>query len=224
MGESRVQFLEQSLSTLGYEDTLRALDWMVAEMCAEKGFARHDGTHYYYHLVDTTQDLLSHGIRDQDILTACMLHDSIEDVEGITYRMIDDKFNRRVANIVLLLTKRPGVDYKQSAHTLIYLRSIYEDVGAALIKTADRKHNFGTLRDASPEKKLRQALQTEELFIPFFKACRKKYPRYAGYFFSAKTAIEPHLWEIKAHAETVRSLKEEIANLQDEVVFCHEHM
>lgn len=47
MGESRVQFLEQSFATLGYQNALRALDWMIAEMCAEKGFARHNGTHYY---------------------------------------------------------------------------------------------------------------------------------------------------------------------------------
>lgn len=175
-------------------------------------------------MVDTTQDLLSHGIRDEDILTACLLHDAVEDVEGITYRMVSDKFNQRVANIVLLVTKKQGVNYKQISNMIPYLKAISEDVAAALIKTADRKHNFGTLRDASPEKKLRQALETEELFIPFFKACRQRYPRYAGYFFSAKTAIEPHLWEIKAHAETVRSLKEEIANLQDEVTLCHEHM
>lgn len=215
MGESRVQFLEQSLSTLGYQEALKALDWMIIEMAAERGFARHNGTHYYYHLVDTTQDLLSHGIRDEDILTACLLHDAIEDVEGITHRMIADKFNERVANIVVLVTKRQGINYKARENMIPYLEDISNNVAAALIKTADRKHNFGTLRDATPEKKLRQALETEDLFIPFFKKCRQKYPRYAGYFFSAKTAIEPHLWEIKDHANTVAKLERQIRELED---------
>lgn len=224
MRESRVQFLEQSLATLGYQNALRALDWMIAEMCSEKGFARHNGTHYYYHLVDTTQDLLSHGIRDEDILTACLLHDAIEDVEGITYRMVSDKFNQRVADIVLLVTKKQGINYKERVNMIPYLEAISENVAAALIKAADRKHNFGTLRDASPEKKLRQALETEDLFIPFFKVCRQRYPRYAGYFFSAKTSIEPHLWAIKDHYKEVKSLQRQIVLLQEEVSGFYEHM
>lgn len=205
MGESRVRYLEQTLSTLGYENSIRALDWVMAEMCAENGFKRHNGTHYYYHLVDTTQDLLNHGIRNEDIITACLLHDAIEDVEGVTYQMIKDKFNPNVARMVDLVTKSKGMDYKIGYNLKCYLDLITKDVGASLIKTADRKHNFGTLRDATPEKKLRQALETEQYFIPFFKECRNKFPRYASYFFSAKTIIEPHLWEIKEHYEETQA-------------------
>ena len=219
MGESRVRFLEQTLSTLGYDDSLRALDWMIEEMCAEKGFKRHNGTHYYYHLVDTTQDLLNHGIKNQDIITGMLLHDSVEDVEGITSRMIEDKFNSNVAIMVDLVTKKKGIDYKIDANMEAYLYSALLNVGACLLKTSDRKHNFGTLRDATPEKKLRQALETEKHFIPFFKEARTRYPRYAGYFYSAKTTIEPHLWEIKEHYEEVARLREENARLLTEGAF-----
>lgn len=208
--ESRVLFLEQSLSLLGYHNALRALDWMKEEMCAEKGFKRHNGAHYYYHLVDTTQDLLNHGIRDENIITACLLHDAIEDIEGVTYFMIMDKFNEDIAKMVQLVTKNPNLDYKDGVFLQVYLQAIMQNVGASLIKTADRKHNFSTLRDATPEKKLRQALETEEHFIPFFKECRNKYPRYASYFFSAKTAIEPHLWAIKEYHQEVQDLKKVI--------------
>lgn len=215
MGESRVRFLERTLSTLGYDDSLRALDWMMEEMCVEKGHERHNGTHYYYHLVDTTQDLLNHGIRNQDIITACLLHDAMEDIEGVTYEMIKDKFNMNVAFMVRLVTKLDDVDYKNGDNLEIYLCVISHNVGASLIKTADRKHNFGTLRDATPEKKLRQALETEKHFIPFFKEARNRYPRYAGYFYSAKTTIEPHLWEIKEHYEEVKKLREELDTYQN---------
>ena len=210
MNESRVRFLEGSLSTLGYNNALRAMDWMIEEMCSEKGFSRHNGTHYYYHLIDTTQDLFNHGIRNEDILTACLLHDAIEDIEGVTSMMIKDKFGESVAEMVRLVTKRKGINYKNHSNLVPYLDLISKNVGASLIKTADRKHNFGTLRDATPEKKLRQALETEQYFIPFFKECRNKYPRYASYFFSAKTSIEPHLWEIKEHCEEVEQLKKMI--------------
>lgn len=214
MNENRVTHLEKILTIKGFESSLQALDWMKEEMCAEKGFSRHDGSHYYHHLVAVAQDLLDFGVKDEEIITASLLHDAIEDVDGITYLMIKDKFGLRVADIVQLVTKSPDVNYKVAKHLLVYLNRIYDDVGACLIKTADRKHNFGTLKEASQEKKLRQAIETENHFIPFFKKCRNRYPRYAGYFFSAKTTIEPHLWEIKEHYEEVEKLKAEIQKLQ----------
>lgn len=210
MKESRVRFLEQSLSILGYNKALRALDWVMQEMCAENGFTRHNGTHYYYHLVDTTQDLLNHGIKDEDILTACLLHDIVEDVDGVTLTMVNDKFGSNVALMVGLVTKKDGIDYKVYKNTKHYLNVMLVNVGACLIKTADCKHNFGTLLDATPAKKLRKALEVEALHIPFIKECRNRYPRYASYFFSAKTTIEPHLWEIKAHYAEVEKLTERL--------------
>lgn len=218
MEESRVRYLQTNLAILGYHESLKALEFVMREMCSEKGFSRHNGTHYYYHLVDTAQDLLNHGVRDQDIITACLLHDTIEDIEGVTSFMVKNDYGNRVAHMVWLVTKNQNIDYKNDREAMIkYLDAISEDVGASLIKTADRKHNFGTLRDATPEKKLRQAKETEELFIPFFKKCRNKYPIYASYFFSAKTTIEPHLNEIKEHYEEVGTLMSEIEALRQEL-------
>lgn len=218
MTQSQLRFLESNLATLGYTDSLRALDWMVEEMCVEKGFQRHNGEHYYYHLVHTTQDLLSHGVRSQSIITACLLHDAIEDIEGVTAKMIQDSYGLEVSSMVNLVTKKDYINYKEDENAMnTYLSLILENAGASLIKTSDKKHNFGTLRDATPEKKLRHALEAEKLFIPFFKECRNKFPRYAGYFYSARTAIEPHLWEIKEHHEEVEMLKDEIDRLQKEI-------
>jgi GTP pyrophosphokinase len=217
MKESRVRHLQTTLSILGYYKSIKALDFVIAEMCSEKGYSRHNGTHYYYHLVDTAQDLLNHGVRDDDIISACILHDTIEDIEGVTHFMLTREYNGNVADMVLLVSKNPKIDYKNNQEEMVkYLTLISENVGSALIKTADRKHNFGTLRDATPEKKMRQAKETEELFIPFFKECRNRYPVYAGYFFSAKTTIEPHLNEIKEHYEEVAKMKKVIAELQEE--------
>ena len=215
MSESRVNHFERELSILNFNNALRALDWVKTEMCSEKGFSRHDGSHYYHHLVAVAQDLLDAGIRKEEIITAALLHDSVEDIDEATCLMIKDKFGERVANIVMLVTKSKNVDYKVGENMQSYLDNILQDCEASLLKTADRKHNFGTLKDATPEKKLRQATETETYFIPFFKACRNKYPRYAGYFFAAKTTIEPHLWEIKEHYEEVATLKKAIEELKN---------
>jgi GTP pyrophosphokinase len=196
-GESRVRFFENSLSLLGFNDALRAMDWLVDEMNASKGFVRHDGSNYYTHPIDAAQDILNYGIRDEAVVVATLLHDMAEDVDGVTIKMIENKFGSRVAVAVDLVTKKKGVDYKVLENLLLYLEAIKSNRDAALVKTADRKHNFSTLRDATIEKQYKQAVETEIFFIPFFKECRNLYPRYASYFFSAKTAIEPHLWMIK---------------------------
>lgn len=221
MATSRTRHLEETLSILKFDNALRAFDLVLKEMCAEKGFKRHNGTHYYFHLVDVAQKLINFGIRDEDIITAALLHDIVEDVPDFTIELIQKLFNPRVAHIVNLVTKKPGLNYKIPEILIDYLEKISEDYGAALVKTADRMHNFGTLKDASPEKKLRQALETEQYFIPFFKKCRKQYPRYAAFFFEAKTQIEPHLWAIKEHDVEVKRLEtehnEKIVELMSEI-------
>lgn len=220
MGETRVQFFERRIADFGYEKALRALDWMMKEMAAPT-YVRHDGTDYYNHLVDVAQDLLNHGIRDEDIIVGALLHDVVEDVPGITLRMIDGQYGARVAKMVDLVTKERGVNYKDGELLkVLYLEPILLNSDACLIKTADRKHNFSTLKDASPEKKIRQAEETEKFFFPFFKEAMKRYPRYSAYFLSAKTAIKPHLLEIKEHYEEVNELHARIHRLEKELNQC----
>jgi guanosine-3',5'-bis(diphosphate) 3'-pyrophosphohydrolase len=214
-GKSRVAFFEQRVADAGQEITLRALDFVRDEMNAKKGFARHDGSDYYEHCVDVAQDLWNFGIRDENIISAALLHDTIEDVPGVTFKMLEDKFNLDIANIVTGVTKQPGIDYKEGDNIkTLYLDIMLNDYRTCLVKAADRKHNFSTLRDASPEKKLRQALETEKYFFPFFKEAMKLYPRYSAYFLSAKTAIKPHLLAIKDHHEEVTALKAELEELK----------
>lgn len=218
MKESRVKHLEFCLSTLGFNKALKAMDFVIKEMCAEKDFKRHDGSHYYYHLIDATQDLLNHGVRDEITLVACLKHDAVEDIEWYTIEDVVKDDGEEVAKVVDLVTKKPHIDYKNVENMIAYLKAISQDWRASLIKTADRKHNFSTLRDATREKKLRQAHETKELFIPFFKVCRKLYPRYASYFYSAKTTIEPHLWEIEeryAEVEKLEGVAKELNSLKE---------
>lgn len=217
MASSRVQHLELTLSILGFTESLRALDLMIKVMCKDNGYKRHNNTHYYYHLVDVAQKLLNFGIRDQDVITAALLHDYVEDVPGIKIEDVRKEFGAKVAYIVDLVTKKRGVDYKEEKNIVAYLDNISLCMEAALVKTTDRIHNFSTLIDATPEKKIRQALETEKYFIPFFKTCRNLYPRYANIFFEAKTQIEPHLWEIKEHQAEVSLLKKEIEELKKQI-------
>ena len=212
--ESRVIHLQKSLIGLKKYDTLRALNWMIGIMNADNGYARHDGSHYYYHLVDGCQDLINHGITDESTLTGYILHDSEEDIDFITNDMIAERFNSEVALLVKGVTKLPDVDYKKAENLQSYLSYILQFSKMCIIKTADRKHNFSTLEHATPERELRQAKETEKFFLPFFKEARRLYPQHSAYFHSAKTTIVPHLKKIVKYHEDIKVRDERISELE----------
>jgi (p)ppGpp synthase/HD superfamily hydrolase len=218
-GDSRVAHFEHDLHTRGFHKALEALDWLKAEMSAEKGFKRHNGAHYYYHPIDCAQDILNHGIIEEPIITAVLLHDMPEDVPGITIQMVEHGFGERVAATVDLMTKKVGLDYKNPEVLAAYLEGCLSNRDSAVGKTSDRKNNFSTLIDASFEKQWEQAIETRDFYIPFFKACRKKYAAYSHYFFSAKTAVEPILWHILKHQQDVAELRAQIAELNANISF-----
>lgn len=212
---SRTKHLKRTLSLLGYKKAYEALELMIDEMSTENGFVRHNGKHYYYHLVDVAQLLLNAGIRDEDTIIASLLHDYIEDVEGVTYNTIAVRFGTKVADIVQLVTKTPGVDYKHNPIEMqIYLDRIFESSEASLVKTADRINNFQTLKDSSINHRLKQLDNTMIYFIPFFKNCRNRYIEHESFYFQAKSTIEPIATEIGRYLDDL-SKYEQLINTKD---------
>jgi guanosine-3',5'-bis(diphosphate) 3'-pyrophosphohydrolase len=214
--EARIVQLQKDLVRLGMYDALRALNWMIQTMNATNGYKRKDGSHYYYHLADATQDLLNHGIRDQVTITACILHDSVEDIEGVTIEDIEREYGVEVATVVEKVTKKEGVDYKDPEGKNIknYLRIILQDWRACLVKISDRKHNFSTMYDCSASHEARQVRETKTHFIPFAKEARKIHPEHSAYFHSFKTTIMPHLKRIEKAIATEEKLKNKITDLE----------
>lgn len=208
-------FLERRLSLL-YGNNSRALDalsFVTEEMSAQRGFRRYDGNDYYMHCVDVANFLISYNIRDEDTVAAALLHDVIEDVPGHSRESLARLFGERTAGFVYAVTNKPGLDYHDAQVLQEHLEHIAADVNTAAIKTADRMHNMYTLAEASIEKRYRKAVETEEFFIPFFKECRKRYPRHEDLFQAAKTQILPQIYEIKSHYEDYRKLREALAGL-----------
>lgn len=207
---SRTVHLYHDLQNLQFFDAIRALELVIKEMCAEKGYKRHDNVHFYYHLVDVTQILINMRIKDntdENLLISALLHDLAEDVPFYTIDKIAGLFNDDVAKTVDLLTKKNHINYKFPFELLAYLYEILQDENATYIKTSDRMHNFSTLRYAPIEKKMRQAYETETFFIPFFKLARNIYLDNSRLFFTAKTTIEPILHAMKAHFDTYSELQ-----------------
>jgi guanosine-3',5'-bis(diphosphate) 3'-pyrophosphohydrolase len=208
--EARVIQLQKDLIRLEMFDSLKALNWMLETMNAQNGYMRKDGSNYYYHLVDATQDLVNHGIRDQITITSCILHDAIEDIPEVTYETILNEYGYDVAFTVMGVTKKEGVDYKNGENLKAYLDYQLNFWRMILVKLADRKHNFSTMMDCSASHEARQVADTEKYFIPYAKQARRLYPEYSAYFHSFKTTIIPHLKRIKKAINTEAKLNEKI--------------
>ena len=207
------QFLERRLTNIfGINSkAIEALELVCKEMCAEKGFVRDDGQDYYNHCIDVANTLISFDIRDEDAIVAALLHDIIEDVDGYSEKFIAKLFGENVAYLVSLVTKKPGLDYKKEEVIMDYLNAISENPYAAAIKTADRMHNMTTLQEKTFEARYKKAVETEMYYLPFFKFCRNKFPRYENLFYAARTQIYPLIYEIKSFYMEILRLRQELA-------------
>lgn len=210
--QSLSQFLERRLATIYGIDSMaiKAFDLVREEMCAEKGFKRDNGSDYFNHCVDVANTLISFGIRDEDVICAALLHDIIEDVEGYRKITISRMFNENVARLVMLVTKKEGINYKQPEELQKYLQEILTDKDAAAIKTADRMNNMMSLEEKTFEARYRKAIETKKYYLPFITQSRFMYPRYENLFFAALTQIETLIFHIE-------SLYKEIQRLQTEL-------
>jgi guanosine-3',5'-bis(diphosphate) 3'-pyrophosphohydrolase len=210
------KFLERRLIQLfGVNSmSMKALALVCKEMCIEKGFTRDDGQDYYNHCIDVANTLVSFGIRDEDAICAALLHDIIEDVKVYTYKVIAKMFNKNVARLVMLVTKKRNINYKIEENLCEYLECISEDVYASAIKTADRMHNMMTLQEKTFEARYYKSIETEKYYLPFFKYCRKKYTDYENLFYAARTQIHPLIFEIKSFYGEIQRLNNEIEALK----------
>lgn len=144
---------------------------------AHEGVKRDGGEPYITHPVAVAQILADLRL-DAPTLAAALLHDVVEDVEGIGIEDIERTFGAEVARLVDGVTKleklptntdamKGGKAGNREAETLrkIFL-SMNNDIRVVLIKLADRLHNMRTLGYVSPERQIKKARETLDIFAP----------------------------------------------------------
>ncbi len=132
---------------------------------------RKSGEAYIMHPCSVAKILAAEmDVVDPEILSAALLHDTVEDVEEITVDLIGEKFGTYVAAIVEGCTKvtRDSSD-KQSLYKEVH-RKIFS--GAALrpevmlVKLADRLHNLRTLQAMPAAKRQKISDETLDIYAP----------------------------------------------------------
>jgi len=103
-------------------------------------------------------------------IAAGLMHDVIEDTNLSKDELID-MFDEDVANLVDGVTKLTQLDYvsKESAQAENHrkmLLAMSRDIRVILIKLADRLHNIRTLKHLRPDKQIRIAKETMDIYVP----------------------------------------------------------
>ncbi|MDO4870703.1 MAG: RelA/SpoT family protein [Candidatus Saccharibacteria bacterium] len=141
---------------------------------AHTGQYRKSGWEYINHPLNVAKILVDWKM-DLNSVVAGVLHDVIEDTD-YTFEQIRDEFGEDVAFLVDGVTKvsvaRSGMKdlSKYAAQTTDNLAKLLiatsQDVRVIIVKLADRLHNLSELQYLKPEKQLKIARESLEVFAP----------------------------------------------------------
>lgn len=135
---------------------------------AHSGHVRYSGEPYMTHLAAVGYKLAAMGMQPTTI-AAGLLHDSVEDTD-VTTDDIQLEFGDEILFLVDGVTKLSSVRYHGTDRHNESLRKLFvatsQDIRVLIIKLADRLHNMETLQHVPPEKQLRIARETLEIYVP----------------------------------------------------------
>lgn len=135
---------------------------------AHEGHTRKSGEPYMVHTTAVAYKLAEMGMGPRTI-AAGLLHDTIEDT-SVTSEDIRREFGDEILFLVEGVTKLSSVRYYGTDRHNESLRKLFvatsQDIRVLIIKLVDRLHNMQTLSHVSPEKQIRIARETLEIYVP----------------------------------------------------------
>ncbi|MBB3949383.1 RelA/SpoT family protein [Aureimonas jatrophae] len=130
---------------------------------------RVNGDPYFSHPLEVAA-ILTRLHLDEATIAVALLHDTIEDTDA-TRKEIDQIFGQKIGSLVEGLTKLKRLDLvskktEQAENLRKLLLAVADDIRVLLVKLADRLHNMRTLQHMKPEKRVRIAQETMDIYAP----------------------------------------------------------
>jgi len=182
---------------------------------AHDGQKRKNGDLYFSHPREAAVTL-GRIFPDPSTLAATLLHDVPEDT-SISLGELEKEFGPEIANLIDGVTQLGQVRMKNSKdkYYVENLRKLFiatsQDIRVILIKLADRIHNMRTIEFIPPEKQLKVAVETLEIYAPI--AARLGISNW-------KDELEDLSFKIvypKEYGETKKLLAEELKSREESV-------
>ena len=163
--------LEEKISSYIHNERDLTLLRRAYELAEEKhnGQLRKSGEPYIVHPLSVAIILAELNV-GPNTLIAAILHDVVEDTD-CNLKVIAEMFGNDVANIVDGVTKVTQMKFtslekQQAENHQKMIIAMAKDIRVIVVKLADRLHNLRTLEYQSPEKQVRIALETLEIYAP----------------------------------------------------------
>ncbi len=155
-------YIKTTARNLGLPNTLKAIDFATE---AHKGVNRkRSSVPYIYHPYNLACHALAMGIKDDTVIAACLLHDVVEDCEGIGYDdlPVDDE----VKEIVRLVTHEKTTDENRDELMRAYYDEMKHNPKAVLVKCMDRCHNLSTMAAGLSRDRVFRMIKETEAYYP----------------------------------------------------------
>jgi GTP pyrophosphokinase len=130
---------------------------------------RLSGEKYIQHPLNVA-NILADLRLDSETLATAILHDVVEDT-SVTLKDLEKGFGPDIAKLVAGVTKLDKIsmysaEQVQAENIRKMLVAMAEDIRVVLIKLADRLHNMRTIEALPPDRRLRMAHETIDIYAP----------------------------------------------------------
>lgn len=151
---------------------------------------------YIYHPLLLTCHALALGLVDDDLLSACLLHDVCEDC-GVEISELP--VNDATREAVRLLTK-PENFGKTNPEYRTYYEGIAGNRIALIVKLLDRCNNISSMATSFTDEHMAEYIkETQEYIHPLMKRARDEYPEYSNQLFLIRYHMNSVLETVRHH-------------------------